>query len=278
MSAQIFAPILAQAATTSDGPAGAAAAFVRQFLAGQSAYQLGAAFGALILGSIIQILAYWISAKVVVANEHATLARAGHLWMLSLLAGIGMGVFLVVALLLAASAQQPILVLFVGGGWLLLALVIGLLLPAKVFETDLLRSFGVLLLSFLLVLAAQTALDQARGHSSVARWRPLQVLIFESPEGRQRRLRHWVQRDPLAKIELELDRLSATEARKRPFAERQEALRSVFTALEQTRKTTTANDAWALADYEAVRQRYEELVKIMRADYAASLAPTPVAP
>ena len=35
---------------------------------------------------------------------------------------------------------------------------------------------------------------------------------------------------------------------------------------------------FSLADYEAVRQRYEELVKIMRADYAASLAPTPVAP
>jgi hypothetical protein len=272
MPVPIFAPILAQAAMTSDGPAGATAAFVRHFFAQRSAYELGAACSALLLAAIVQILAYWISAKVVLANENATLARAGRLWLLNVLVGIGMGILLVVCLLLAASTQQPALMMLVGGGWLLLAIVIALLLPAKVFETGLLRSLGILALSFLLTIAGQTALDQARGHSTLARWRPLQRLIFDSNEGRQRRLKHLIGGDPLATIELDLDRLSSAAERKKSFSERQENLRAVFAALEERRKTIKADDSDALAAYRVVKDRYEELVKIMRADYSASQA------
>ncbi|MGB8167245.1 MAG: hypothetical protein WCF18_07110 [Chthoniobacteraceae bacterium] len=273
--------ILAQAVTTRDGPLDAVAAFARQLFAERSAYDLGSMCGALVLAAIIQVLAYWISAKVVVANERATLARAGQLWLLSVLVGVGMSLLLVVCVLLAASTQQPALVLLVGGGWLLLACVIALLLPAKVFETDLSRSFGILLLSFILTVAGQTALDQARGHSTLARWRPLQRLIFDSNEGRQRRLKHLLARDPLATIESDLDRLSSPDERKKSFSERQGGLRAAFAALEQRRKTIKADDKESLASYEALRQRYEELVKIMRADYAASQAspaPTPAVP
>ncbi len=274
MPVPIFAPIVAQAATT----AGAVAESLRQLFARQSAFELGAMCGAFLVGSVIQVLAYWISAKVVVANEHATLARAGQLWLLSVVVGIGMVALLIITLLLAASAQQPVLLLLVGGGWLLLAFAIALLLPAKVFQTGLLRSFGVLVLSFVLILAAQVAIDQARDETSFTRWRPLQAMLFENPEGRQRRLRHLLKRDGLTAIELDLDRLSAAAERKKSFTERQEGLRSVFAALEQRRPTIKAQDKEALADYEAIRQRYEELVKIMRDDYTASQTPPPKTP
>ena len=228
------------------------------------------AISVLLAGIVIPILAYWIAAKVVVGNDTGTLARAAYLWLVSLLAGIGMGVVLCIGLAFAAMSHQPLLILFVIGGWLLLAFLIGLLLPAKVFETDLLRSFGILVLSFILVLAGQTALDQALGLSSLARWQTARSLISDSKEGRERRLRHLLTGDPLATIESDLDRLALPEERAKPFTERQEDLRAVFSALEQRRKVIKADDREALASYETTRQRYEELVKIMRADYAAS--------
>lgn len=268
-------PILAQAATSPDGPTDAAAALFRQFLAERSSYELGAMTGALVMSIIIQILAYWISAKVIVGNEHATLARASQLWVLNALAAIGMGILLFITLLLASSIDQPIMVLVLIGGWSLLTFVIVLLLPAKVFRTDFLRSLGILLLSLILVLAAQVAVAQARGYSALAELRPLQALIFDSSEGRQRRIREMTRGDSLASIEMRLDQLSSPAERKKTFSERQAELRSVFDALEHRRKTLKATDKIETADYEAVRKRYEDLVQLMRADYSASQTQPP---
>ena len=270
-----FAPILAQAQGTENVPLGAAARFARQLFAPPAETPVTTTILVLLAGIVIQMLAYWIAAKVVVGNENGTFARAAYLWLLSLLAGIGMAVLLVVCMGLAATTRQPMMMMLVAGGWLLLAFTIGLLLPAKVFETDLLRSLGILVLSFILVLAGQTALDQALGRSTLARWRPLQRMILDSNEGRQRRLKQLINGDQLATIEDDLDRLARPDERKKSFTERQAALRIVFAALEQQRRTIKAGDQEALMSYEAVRQRYEELVRIMRADYAASQAPPP---
>ena len=278
MALPTFAPLLAQAQGTDGFSREAVLRLARQLFVERHETSITTMVLVLLAGIAIQVLAYWIAAKVVVGNEQGTFARAVYLWLLSVLAGIGLGIVLLVCIGLAASTGQPMMLLLVVGGWLLLAFTIGLLLPAKVFETDLLRSLGILVLSFVLVLAGQTALDQALGRSMFARWRPLQRLIFDSNEGRQRRLKHLLNDDPLVTIESDLDRLASPAERRKSFGERQEGLRLVFAALEQRRKSIKAGDNDALASYEAARQRYEELVKNMRDDYAASQPPaTPAA-
>lgn len=267
------APLLASAPGSDNAPGEAVARIARQFFAPSSALNLTSILLIVCAGVVLQVLAYWIAAKVVLGNERATLARAAHLWLLSLLVGLGLAVALVIGMLVAGGSQPPVLLAIAAGGWALLAVLLALLLPAKVFETDLLRSFGILALTAILVLAGQTALDRALGRPTLGRWQAVQRMIFESPESRQRRLRHLLTGDPLGQIESELDRLARPEERKKSFSERQEGLRAVFAALEAQRKRLKADDPAGLADYEAVRQRYEELVKVMRTDYAASLAP-----
>jgi hypothetical protein len=130
-------------------------------------------------------------------------------------------------------------------------------------------------LSFILTLACQTAIDQAFGRSTRARWRPLQRMLLDSNEGRQRRIKLWLAGDSLLTLEDELDRLSSPEERRKSLGERQESLRKVSAGLEQRRKAIKAGDQEALASYEAVRRRYDEMVRLMRADYAASQVPLP---
>lgn len=268
-----FAPLLAAAPDPESTPSAAIARIARQLLAPPSDLSLTSAVVVLLASVLCQILACWIAAKVVVGNEKGTLARAAHLWLLSLLVGIGMAVLLAIGLAAAAATQQPVLLVVSASGWAFLAFLLALLLPAKVFETDLLRSFGILVLSAILVLAGQTALHRALGQPTLVRWQPLQRIIADSPEGRQRRLKHLLAGDQIAVIENELDRLSLPEARRKPFSKRQEELQAVLVALDAQRKLLKADDPAALADHNALRQRHDDLVKQMRADYTESLAP-----
>ena len=267
-------PLLAEAPVPASAPVELLARVARQLFIRPAELDLRSVILVALAGVVIQVLAYWIAAKVVVGNETGTLARAARLWLMSLLAGFGLAALLAIGFVAATASQRPVMLAVAACGWTLLAVLLALLLPAKVFETGLLRSFAILLLSGILVVAGQTALHRTLGGATLVRWPTVQGIITDAPEGRQRRLRHLLAGDPLGPIETELDRLSLAEERRKSFSERQEGLRAVFGSLEAQRQRLKPDEAGpATADYEAVRARYEELVKQMRADYAASLAP-----
>jgi uncharacterized coiled-coil protein SlyX len=55
----------------------------------------------------------------------------------------------------------------------------------------------------------------------------------------------------------------------KPFAERHAALKSIYAELEKMRAALPPGDAAAAAEYEKRRARYEELLRSLRAEYAA---------
>jgi hypothetical protein len=270
MSSLTLAALLpiAQAADAAPDAADAAARVVQELFARQSGESLVTAIAALVIGVIIQVLAYWIAAKVVVGEPNATFSRALLLWVLYLVVGVALGVALGVLIAIVGPTHNLLRLASVAGGWLLLSLLLVFVVPMKVFDTSFPRALGLLVLSLIVILAGQTALDRALGHPALARWEPLRQFALASNEERKRQVGKLLGTAEPG-LDAELDRLSQPAEKKKTIPQRQAALRAVLQQLEARRKALPPGDAAARAEYVRQRTRYDQLVLSLKADFAA---------
>lgn len=229
---------------------------------------------AIAIGIATQILAYWIAAKVVVGDPRGSFANAFKLWLLYFLVSIGWVLGLAIAVSATAAAGKEGAVIAVAGGFSILGLALVFLIPIKIFEIGLPRALAFLLLSLVLMFAAQAAVHRARGEPAFGRL-PEAIATLRSPEKRAQLIEQVGGSAKPKGLEADLDRLALAEERAKPFPERQDNLRKVYEALDARQKVLPPNDPKALAEYDRLRTKYEELVRVLKADFAASKAQPP---
>lgn len=222
----------------------------------------------------VQLLAYWIAAKVVVGDPKGSFGNALKVWLLYLVVGFGIGMLVGVLVPILAMANNTTGVLGVLGGSLLLFIALIFLLPMKIFEIGFLRALGFFVLAVVLILAAQAGILRAQGKPALG-YLPQLIEMARSPEKRDQLFKQMVAARGGGGLDGELDRLATEAERAKPFPERQDNLRKVYDALEARQKTLPPGDTKALADYERLRARYEELVRVLKADFAASKTQPP---
>lgn len=225
----------------------------------------------LAIAIVIQILASWIAAKVVVGDPKGSLGNAFKLWLLYVVLGIGVGLLLGVAIPTFAIAKNSLALIGVLGGTALLLIALTFLLPMKIFGIGLLRALAFLVLSTVLVLAAQAGILRAQGKPALGSV-PQFLETMRSAEKRDQFIKQLTAGRKATGLDADLDRLAQPAERAKPFPERQDNLRKVYDELEARQKALPPGNAKALAEYERLRARYEELVRVLKADYAASKA------
>lgn len=262
---------LAQAAQSAPQPGEVAGRILKSLVAGESI--LVALLG-LAIGVVIQVLAYWIAAKVVVGDPKGSFANAFKLWLLYLVTGFGIVMLLGIVIPMMVIAKNSAAVVAVLLGTSVLALALAFLLPIKIFAIGLPRALAFLVLSVILIVTAQAAMLRAQGKPAFGDL-PAVIATLRSPEKRNQLLEEIAGPAKPKGLDADLDRLARQEERAKPFPERQDNLRKVFEVLDARQKTLPPNDAKALAEYDHLRAKYEELVRVLKADYAASKAQPP---
>lgn len=233
---------------------------LRQIFLDSMGYQEGAALGMIAAlfaaGLAIQILAGWIAAKAVIGNELCTLANTVKLWLVSLIVSIGVGLAMGLILSMVVWTQNNLaaLVVVAGGGLLMIAL--AFLLPMKIFDTNFLRAFGFIIVSFILIVAANVGLDHAMGLPMFGRGEEL-AMHFKR-----------VTNPGISPIDLELDRLEHPSQRKLPLDVRGKRIKRLYEMLDARQKQLPPGDRTALAEYDRQRNRYEALLQSLKADAA----------
>jgi hypothetical protein len=147
-----------------------------------------------------------------------------------------------------------------------LSLLIKLGLPMAIFRIRLPRAVGYLLFSALLIVAAGWALD-------LALRRPVEKRVLTLREWAARQSGHGGLLKSLAAQAEEEVVFAATERvaadATKPMRERKDAVRSLYTQLEEIRGSLPPGDTAALAEYDKKKLRYETLLKQLRAEIAA---------
>ncbi|HEV7405045.1 MAG TPA: hypothetical protein VGO11_19030 [Chthoniobacteraceae bacterium] len=145
-------------------------------------------------------------------------------------------------------------------------LAIGLGLPMLIFRVRILRAFVLVVFIKLLVLGAGWGLDRLLG-------RPVEKCMFIVREwAAQRGGDTGLLTTLAARAEVEVV-FTATEKvgadSSKPMRERKDAIRSLFTQLEEMRTRLPQGDETALEDYNAKKARYEALLQQVRKDILA---------
>jgi hypothetical protein len=213
-------------------------------------------------GAVFAVIAYWIAAKIMASDEEATFKNALKIWALSLVVGIVVGITCGIAVPIAVLSGNPLGVVMVLIGALFLGLVLMFALPVKVLEMSPLRALGFWPIALILMVAAQTGLDRGLGREPLRDWSAAFGFLHSNVTGGNR-----------LGLEAKLERLSEPAERQKPISERQANLRAVFEQLQARQRTLPPGDAAAVAAYERQRMRYEELLRVLRVDYARSQAP-----
>ena len=261
---------LAQATEHAPQPGEVAARIAKSLVAGESLFLT---LAGIVIAVVVQIVSYWIAAKVVV-GEKGSIGSAFNVWLLYLLIGIGFIMALAIAIPMLVIANDNTAAMAVIAGGFLLGLALVFLVPIKIFEIGLPRAFAFLILSWLLMFAAQAAILRAQGKPAFGGL-PETIATLRSPERRDRLLVQLAGVQHPAGLDADLARLALAEERARPFPERQENLRKVYDALDARQKALPPGDARALKEYDELRAKYEELVRVLKADFAASKAQPP---
>jgi hypothetical protein len=230
-------------------------------------FTTGMALAFLLLAQVIAIIAYWIASKAV-AGENGTFGNALKLWLLYLIvpAGIALVAGFCVAMLSPHGAQVSPL-LFIGVGVLILALI--LLLPMKVYKVGFWAAFGFLILavivSFILNFGASLALL-----GSQSRIKEIATKFSTLPQAEQQKFfTALFQQYGLKTGDVLPGEMEAADRSKTP-QERLAALKTMYAELEKRRVGIDPNDKAAVKAYDAQRARYDELLKKLQADAAAS--------
>ncbi len=273
MHSLVAAPflLLAQAVERGPQPGEIAGKILKGFVSGES---LPLALLGIAIAIVIQVLACWISAKVVVGDPKGSLGNAIKMWLLYFLVGIGFVMLLGIAIPTFVVANNDAAAFAVTIGASVLAVALIFLLPMKVFHIGFGRALLFLVLSLILMLAAQAGMNRAQQKPAFGRL-PEVVATLASSEKRQQLLDHLAGPVKAGGLDADLDRLARPEERAKGFPERQESLRTVYEELDARQKTLPPGDARALEEYERQRAKYENLVRVLRADYAASKTPPP---
>jgi len=145
-------------------------------------------------------------------------------------------------------------------------LAIGLGLPMLIFRVRILRAFVLVVFIKLLVLGAGWGLDRILG-------RPVEKCMFIVREwAAQRSGDTGLLTTLAARAEVEVV-FTATEKigadSSKPMRERKDAIRNLFTQLEEMRTRLPPDDTTALEDYNAKKARYEALLQQVRKEIAA---------
>jgi hypothetical protein len=262
---------LAQAAESAPQPSEIAGRILKGLISGES---LIVAILGIAIGVVVQVLSYWIAAKVVVGDPKGTLGNAFKLWVLYLVLGLGFVMLLGIVipmLFIAKNSGAAVAVLL---GTSVLGLALTFLLPIKIFDIGLPRALGFLVLSFILMLAAQAAMLRAQGKPAFGNL-PEVIATLRSEEKRNQLLQQIAGPAKPTGLDADLDRLALPAERAKPFPERQDNLRKVYEILDARQKTLPAGDAKAREEYDRLSAKYEELVRVLKADFAASKAQPP---
>ena len=143
---------------------------------------------------------------------------------------------------------------------------LGLGLPMLIFRVRILRALVLVVFIKVLVLGAGWGLDAALG-------RPVEnCMLIVRKWAAQKTGNTGLLTTLAARAEVEVvfsaaERIGADSSK--PMRERKDAIRSLFTQLEEMRTRLPEGDATALEDYNAKRARYEALLQQVRKELAA---------
>ena len=274
MDSLLFATLLplAQAvAEPAPRPGEVALRIVKSVFTGETVATMGFTVA---IAIVVSVLAYWIASKVVVGDPKGSIGNAFKLWLLYLLVGAGFVMVLAIAIPMLVIANNGAAAYAVIGGASILGLALVFLMPVKIFEIGLPRAILFLILSLVLMLAGQAGILRAQGKPAFGRL-PAAIETLRSAEKRNQWFEQVAGIAQTTGLDADLARLALPEERAKPFPERQDNLRKVYEALDARQKALPPGDAKALKEYDDQRAKYEELVRVLKADYAASKAQPP---
>ncbi len=221
----------------------------------------------------ISIVAYWISSNLI-TREHGSILNALKLWAFYLLSTLG------VAILFAFTAgygvkQSSNALLFaaivVG---IMLAIVVVLGCPMKVYKMGVGGAIGFVLISWILTAAGQVAATRVLPQPIDFRaWGELSQKLAQLPAVERNKLvERFTQRTPTAAAApAAADSDDAIAANKtKPIEVRHEAIQRIYHALEARRVALKPGDTAALAAYTRDEARYQQLLSQLQTDAAAA--------
>jgi hypothetical protein len=268
-------PLLTQAAAVPNAAAGLQQQYqeIMAQMQAQIAQHASQILLLFLLAPVLQILGYWV-ASLAVAGEQGRLLNALKVWALYLLTFIGIFIAAFVGGLIMGMAHLALGLPLLGLAIFLLFLIVIFAIPMKVYEIGFLRAFGFLVLSFIITLIGQAAVDVTLGTplrpivEAAQKLAAMGPAISALPPSEQQKF--------TANLKfLNFNLHTAASALPgettagdpgKPLPEREAGLKLMYLELDKRRKDIAPGDQAAIAVYEADKARYEELLKQLRAE------------
>jgi hypothetical protein len=230
-------------------------------------YTAGAFALALLLGQLLAIVSHWIASKPV-AGESGTLGNAFKVWLLIWVLLIATGLVSGIGYVFLLHTRGLTVLLFLLGG-LLLFIVVGFLIPMRVYEIGVFGALGFFVLSAIVALVLNFALSLAFiGQQTQVREFAKKFSALSQPE-QQQFFAALFHEYGLKTGDVLPGELEAADRSKTP-QERLAALKTMYAELQKRREAIDPKDKAAVAGYEAERARYDELLKNLQSDAAAT--------
>ena len=226
---------------------------------------------------LLNVVWCWVTSKIVVRGEQATVGNAFKVWIASFLlpfvvaaALFFYGPYLFVHLIEMSLPGAWALV----GSFFFLGLLLYVFIPMQVYEIGFLTALGFIVLTIVIAAVGSFPVEFAAEKFFRPRERleAYRQTLFKTDEEREAFIKRLFGRDAPDEIDRLLDDLAQPIGNPKPLTEREAGIQTIQQKLEVRRRALPAGDPKALAAFQLRFDRYMHLLNQVKADRAAQIA------
>ena len=229
----------------------------------------------LVAGPVLNIIWSWITSKVVVGGENASIGNALKYWIASLLLAGALFAGIIFAGPLIAEKMGMAAIIAVISGACLLSLLLSILIPMNIYEIGFFRALGFIVLTVVIsgIGNGVFGFAMAKTFGVEARVAAIANAVGKTDAERQAFADRLFGKDAADEIDRMLDDAAQPIGNPKPLAEREAAIQAIQQKLEARRRTLPPADREALAAFQLRLDRYVRLLNQVKTERAAPLAP-----
>ncbi len=225
----------------------------------------------LVATQLLNAVWYWIGSKIVVRGENATIGNACKVWLAYLVLPLGIGagvIFLGPLLVETLGGLSPVSAWALVGGILFLCVLLVFLIPMRLYEIGFLNALGFVLLSGVISIVGNGAVQFGAGKVFGAEGRVAALTdAFGKTEAERRAFgERLFGKDAPDEIDRLLDDAIAPIGKPKPLAAREADAKVIQQKLEARRRALPPGDAKAQAEFQPRLDRYVRLLAALKAE------------